>query len=131
MHGRELLRHQGHGLRRPRDRSQPGARADRERLPQSQGKEARSRSTRPLPRNRPATDNPDAEPIPSCESAKPAIIVYPRNIGTSLTACTHEDCPVHDPLAEKKRQAAEERVQAEAETVSPEPIEPTEEEKQE
>ncbi len=77
------------------------------------------------------TDNPDAEPVPSCEAAKPAIIVYGRNIGATLTVCTDEDCPVHDPLAEKKRKADEERVQVEAEPVSPEPIEPTEEEKQE
>ena len=42
-------------------------------------------------------DNPDAEPAPACEAAKPAIIVYGKRVGTTLTVCTDNNCPVHDP----------------------------------
>jgi ParB family chromosome partitioning protein len=45
------------------------------------------------------TDNPDAEPVMPCAAAKPAIIVYGKNIGTKLTVCTDKHCPVHDPQA--------------------------------
>ena len=44
-------------------------------------------------------DNPDAEPVPPCEAAKPAIIVYGKRVGTTLTVCTDNNCPVHDPRA--------------------------------
>ncbi len=43
------------------------------------------------------TDNPDAEPVTPCEAAKPAIIVYGKRVGTTLTVCTDNNCPVHDP----------------------------------
>jgi ParB family chromosome partitioning protein len=43
--------------------------------------------------------NPDAEPVMPCEAAKPAIIVYGKRIGTTLTVCTENNCPVHDPRA--------------------------------
>ncbi len=43
--------------------------------------------------------NPDAEPVPACEAAKPAIIVYGKRVGTTLTVCTDNNCPVHDPRA--------------------------------
>ncbi len=43
--------------------------------------------------------NPDAEPVPPCEAAKPAIIVYGKRVGTTLTVCTDNQCPVHDPRA--------------------------------
>jgi ParB family chromosome partitioning protein len=44
-------------------------------------------------------DNPDAEPVPVCAAAKPAIIVYGKRVGTTLTVCTDNDCPVHNPRA--------------------------------
>ncbi len=34
-----------------------------------------------------------------CEAAKPAIIVYGKRVGTTLTVCTDNNCPVHDPRA--------------------------------
>ena len=45
------------------------------------------------------TDNPDAEPVAPCEAAKPAIIVYGKRVGTTLTVCTDNNCPIHDPRA--------------------------------
>jgi ParB/RepB/Spo0J family partition protein len=45
------------------------------------------------------TDNLDAEPVMPCAAAKPAIIVYGKNIGAKLTVCTDKHCPVHDPQA--------------------------------
>ena len=48
------------------------------------------------------TQNPDAAPIPPCEAAKPAIIVYGKRVGTTLTVCTDNNCPVHDPRAAAK-----------------------------
>ena len=44
-------------------------------------------------------DNPDAEPVAPCEAARPAIIVYGRRVGTTLTVCTDNNCPIHDPRA--------------------------------
>ena len=44
-------------------------------------------------------DNPDAELVPPCAAAKPAIIVYGRHVGTTLTVCTDNNCPIHDPRA--------------------------------
>jgi ParB family chromosome partitioning protein len=44
-------------------------------------------------------DNPDAERVTPCEAAKPAIIVYGKRVGTILTVCTDNNCPVHDPRA--------------------------------
>jgi ParB family transcriptional regulator, chromosome partitioning protein len=44
-------------------------------------------------------ENPDAEPAPSCAAAKPAIIVYGKRVGTTITVCTDNHCPVHDPRA--------------------------------
>ena len=43
------------------------------------------------------TDNPDAEPVPACAAAKPAIIVFGKRVGNTLTVCTDNHCPVHDP----------------------------------
>ena len=45
------------------------------------------------------SENPDAEPVPLCEAAKPAIVVYGKRVGATLTVCTDSDCPVHDPRA--------------------------------
>jgi ParB family chromosome partitioning protein len=46
-----------------------------------------------------AIDNPDAEPVMPCEAAKPAIVVYGKQLGRKLTVCTDKHCPVHDPQA--------------------------------
>jgi ParB family chromosome partitioning protein len=56
------------------------------------------------------TDNPDAEPSMPCATAKTAIIVYGKRLGTKLTVCTDKNCPVHDPHA-----AAEAAPEAETE----------------
>jgi ParB family transcriptional regulator, chromosome partitioning protein len=45
------------------------------------------------------TDNPDAEPVMPCAAAKPAIVVYGKQLGRKLTVCTDKHCPVHDPQA--------------------------------
>jgi ParB family chromosome partitioning protein len=45
------------------------------------------------------TENPDAEPVMPCEAAKPAIVVYGKQLGRKLTVCTDKHCPVHDPQA--------------------------------
>ena len=44
-------------------------------------------------------DNPDAEPVMPCEAAKPAIVVYGKQLGRKLTVCTDKHCPVHGPQA--------------------------------
>jgi ParB family chromosome partitioning protein len=46
--------------------------------------------------------NPDAEPVAPCEAAKPAIVVYGKRVGTTLTVCTDNNCPIHDPRAATK-----------------------------
>ena len=43
--------------------------------------------------------NPDAEPVPPCAAAKPAIIVYGKRAGTTITVCTDNNCVIHDPRA--------------------------------
>jgi ParB family chromosome partitioning protein len=48
-------------------------------------------------------DNPDAEPATPCKAARPAIIVYGKRVGTTLTVCTDNNCPVHDPRAVARR----------------------------
>ena len=45
------------------------------------------------------SENVDAEPVAPCEAARPALIVYGRRVGTTLTVCTDNTCPVHDPRA--------------------------------
>ena len=32
-----------------------------------------------------------------CEAAKPAIVVYGKELGRKFTICTNKHCPVHDP----------------------------------
>ena len=44
-------------------------------------------------------DNPDAEPVMPCEAAKPAIVVYGKQLGRKLTVGTDKHCTVHDPQA--------------------------------
>ena len=48
-------------------------------------------------------DNPDAEPAPPCAAAKTAIIVYGKRVGTTITVCTDNNCPTHDPRAAAHR----------------------------
>ena len=38
-------------------------------------------------------DNPDAEPVMPCEAAKPAIVVYGKQLGRKLTVCTDQALP--------------------------------------
>ena len=40
-------------------------------------------------------DNPDAEP--PCAHTKAAIIVFGKHAGRTLTVCTDNNCPVHNP----------------------------------
>ena len=44
-------------------------------------------------------ENPDAESTQPCEAAKPAIIVYGKRVGTTISVCTDNHCPIHDPRA--------------------------------
>jgi ParB family chromosome partitioning protein len=67
-------------------------------------------------------DNPDAESVMPCEAAKPAIVVYGKQLGRKLTVCTDKHCPVHDP------QAAAEAAAHPIPTMAPAPEIETEEE---
>jgi ParB family chromosome partitioning protein len=44
-------------------------------------------------RELPDADNPDAEP--PCPSTKPAIIVFGKHVGRTMTVCLDDECPVH------------------------------------
>jgi len=68
------------------------------------------------------TDNPDAEPVSACASVKAAIVVYGKRVGTPVTVCTDNNCPVHDP------RAAARQVADPAPTMAPAPEQETEEE---
>ncbi len=70
-------------------------------------------------------ENPDAEPVAVCAAAKPAIVVYGKRVGTTLTVCTDNNCPVHDP------RAAARLAQDPAPTMAPAPEQETEEEAEE
>lgn len=48
-------------------------------------------------------DNPDAEP--PCSHTKSAIIVFGKNAGPTLTVCTENDRPVHNPRVVAQRAA--------------------------
>jgi ParB family chromosome partitioning protein len=52
-------------------------------------------------------DNPDAEP--PCPNTKAALIVFGRGAGKTLTVCTDDNCPVHNPAiaAQIAKQQAE------------------------
>ena len=52
-----------------------------------------------------AVDNPDAEPVQPCEAARLAIIVYGKRVGNTITVCTDDHCPVHDPRAAEAQAA--------------------------
>ena len=69
--------------------------------------------------------NPDAEPVMPCAAAKTGLVVYGKRVGATVTVCTDNNCPVHDP-----------RAAAAAEAAKPEPMpahleEPEEEETEE
>ena len=49
------------------------------------------------------TDNVDAEAVAPCQAARPAIIVYGKRVGTTLTVCTDDHCPIHDSRAAARR----------------------------
>ncbi len=40
-----------------------------------------------------------------CASAKTAMVVYGKHVGTKLTVCTDKNCPVHDPKAAAEQAA--------------------------
>ena len=46
--------------------------------------------------------NPDAELVAACQATKPAIIVYGKRVGTTLTVCTDNDCPSTIPAQPRK-----------------------------
>jgi len=48
-------------------------------------------------------ENPNPEPVAICDAARPALIIYGQHIGTFLTVCTDNHCPVHDPRQTKER----------------------------
>ena len=54
-----------------------------------------------------APENPDAEP--PCPFTRTALIVYGKRVGTTVSVCTEDDCPVHNPT-----EAAPEPVQSPA-----------------
>jgi ParB family chromosome partitioning protein len=62
------------------------------------------------------TGNPDAEPEPPCEAAKPAIIVWGKHVGTTLAVCTDNNCPIHDPRSAAHKAQQPEPVMQPAET---------------
>ena len=41
----------------------------------------------------------------ACATAKPAIVVYGKRVGTTRTVCTDNNCPVHDPRATARQVA--------------------------
>jgi len=73
----------------------------------------------------PIAENRDAEPVAICAAARLAIIVYGKRVGTTLTVCTDNNCPVHDP------RAAARQSQDPVPTVAPAPEQEPEEEAEE
>ena len=45
-------------------------------------------------------ENPDAEP--PCPFTRTALIVYGKHVGTTVSVCTEDDCPVHNPDVAKQ-----------------------------
>lgn len=66
-------------------------------------------------------ENLDAEPVSPCPTAKPAIIVAGRLVGTTFTVCTDNNCPVHNPLAARKLQSQNPATPTTTPTISPAP----------
>ncbi|MDQ2835180.1 MAG: ParB/RepB/Spo0J family partition protein [Acidobacteriota bacterium] len=54
-------------------------------------------------------ENPDAEPTTPCAAAKNAIIVYGKRVGTTITVCTDNNCPIHDPRAAARHAAMQDQ----------------------
>lgn len=52
------------------------------------------------------TANHDAESVPPCAAARTALIVFGKRVGTTLTVCTDDHCPIHDPRVAAAREAA-------------------------
>jgi ParB family chromosome partitioning protein len=71
-----------------------------------------------------APDNPDAEP--PCPNTKSALIVFGRHAGKTITVCTDDDCPVHDPATVAR--LAMQEAHNPAPVMEPAPEEETEEE---
>ena len=71
-------------------------------------------------------DNPDAEP--PCANTKTALIVFGRSAGKTLTICTDDQCPVHDP--DTAARLAKEEAENPQPVMEPAPVEETEEEAQ-
>jgi ParB family transcriptional regulator, chromosome partitioning protein len=71
-------------------------------------------------------DNPDAEP--PCPNTKTALIVFGRGAGKTLTICTDDQCPVHDP--DTAARLAKEEAENPQPVMEPAPVEETEEEAQ-
>ena len=69
-------------------------------------------------------DNPDAEP--PCPHTKLAIIVFGKHAGRTLTVCTDNDCPVHNPREVVR--IAQEEVEHPQPVMAPAPEQETEEE---
>ncbi len=69
-------------------------------------------------------DNPDAEP--PCPNTKTALIVFGRGAGKTVTICTDDECPVHDPTTAAR--IAREQAEDPAQVIEPAPDEETEEE---
>jgi ParB family chromosome partitioning protein len=74
-------------------------------------------------RELPDPDNPDAEP--PCPSARPAIIVYGKNVGRTITVCLAPRCAVHANHAQQPDEDEEVELQP---TMPDPPDEETEEE---
>jgi ParB family chromosome partitioning protein len=69
-------------------------------------------------------DNPDAEP--PCPNTKAALIVFGRGAGKTVTICTDDQCPVHDP--DTAARLAKEQTENPQPVMEPAPVEETEEE---
>lgn len=51
-------------------------------------------------------DNPDA--TPPCSGTKKTLIVFGRGAGKTVTVCTDEECPLHDPVTAARIAAEQE-----------------------
>ena len=71
-----------------------------------------------------APDNPDAEP--PCPNTKSALIVFGRHAGKTITVCTDDHCPVHDPATAAR--LSKQEADNPAPVMEPAPEEETEEE---
>ena len=69
-------------------------------------------------------DNPDAKP--PCPTTKAAIIVFGKHAGRTLTVCTNNDCPIHNPR--EAARIAQEEAENPQPVMAPAPEQETEEE---